>query len=93
MKFFKFVVPWLIWLVLTFITVDNNLPSDGSANIGFPCILVSITHNPIIGEYSYRISKQGILLNILFILLIYFGINFLIKRKRAKDSNKTIQVY
>jgi hypothetical protein len=93
MRLFKFILPWLIWSVSTFITIDNDLPTDGSAKIGFPCVIVSITHNPIIGEYSYRFSKQGVILNFLFILLIYIGIYFLIKRKRATDSNKKIQAY
>jgi hypothetical protein len=84
MRVLRFFLPWLLWLVLTILTIDNNIPSDGSANIGFPNMFVSITHNPLSGEYTYKFSIKGVLLNPLIIFFLYCLIYFIKKLSRKK---------
>jgi hypothetical protein len=81
MRVMMVVLSLFFWILMLLITLENNIPSDGAAYIGFPKSFLEIHHNPMTGEYVKRWNYLGLILNILVVGLIYTGLSMLQRKK------------
>lgn len=86
MRIWLFIFTLFLWGILLLINMENNIPSDGVAFIGFPKAFLEIVQNPITGKYVKIFNYLGIILNILVIGVIYLGISLL--RRKLKPFQK-----
>ena len=71
----------VVWLVLSIILGKNNIPADGSWEVGIPFVFVDIWRSQLTGNFLYNFSYINFILDILIIsglaVLSKKGIEFL----------------
>jgi hypothetical protein len=88
MRVWLVILSLFLWVVILLITLENNIPSDGAAYIGFPKTFLEIVHNPMTGEYVKRWNYLGLVLNILVVGLIFLGLSMLQRKIFIKKDTK-----
>lgn len=77
-KYSKYTWPFLgalfLWLLIIIFTADENLAGDGINLYGFPMWMYTEHYNPF-GPYKKKWLISGLIVNILFVILIFILLN------------------
>ena len=88
MRLLLFIATLFLWALIIYFTIENELPEDGAALIGFPKPFITIYHDEMTGKFVRTWSYLGVILNILLLILIYFGLLLLRKKVLIRKANK-----